>query len=228
MSNIKNGAVGWGDPSFGGGKSKNDFLRLNPGSNVIRLLTLPHQYHQHRYEPTGGKKYGYRINCSRSETEEKCPLCDMGNKAKRRWFVGAIDRKTGIYKTLDIGYSIFQSIKKLAESTWGLPEKYDIDIVVDPNGGATGYYFVSPMPPVPLTAEDIRLKEENPSKNLEEKTSAPTPQSVQTRLDKIQEEINGAGGAGSSTSEAETSGSSDEDDGDNFFKNYDNKKVVNS
>jgi hypothetical protein len=226
MSNVKNGVVGWGEPSLGGGKSKNDFLRLNPGSNLIRLLTLPHQYHQHRYEPAGGKKYGYRINCSRSETEEKCPLCEMSpvNKAKRRWFVGVIDRKTGTYRTLDIGYSVFKSIQTLAKGPWGSPEGYDLDIVVDPNGGATNYYYVSPMPPMPLTADDIRLQEENPAKNLAAKVEAPSPSFVQDRLNKIQDEINAAGGATSTDGGDKSSASDDEEEGDSFFKNYDNKK----
>jgi hypothetical protein len=224
MSTVKNGAVGWGEPSLGGGKSKNDFLRLNPGSNLIRLLTLPHQYHQHRYEPDGGKKYGYRLNCSRSETETKCPLCDMSNKAKRRWFVGVIDRKTGTYKTLDIGYSVFKSIQTLAKGPWGSPEGYDLDIVVDPNGGATNYYYVSPMPPTPLTADDIRLQEENPAKNLAAKVEAPTPQSVQERLNKIQDELS-AGGASTGGGDGAASKDDEEEEGnDSFFKNYDNKK----
>ena len=230
MSNVKNGAVGWGEPSLGGGKSKNNFLRLNPGSNLIRLLTLPHQYHQHRFEPEGGKKYGYRINCSRSETEEKCPLCDMGNKAKRRWFVGVIDRKTGTYMTLDIGYSVFKSIQTLAKGPWGSPEGYDLDIVVDPNGGATNYYYVSPMPPTPLTADDIRLQEENPAKNLAAKVEAPSPSFVLDRLNKIQDEINAAGGAPSTDSGDKASAGDDEEEaeGDSFFKNYDKtKKAAN-
>lgn len=217
----KNGAVGWGEPTMGGGKGKDTFLRLNPGSNIIRLLTLPHQYHQHRYEPEGCKKYGYRINCSRSETEDSCPLCDMDNKAKRRWFVGVISRKDGTYKTLDIGYAVFTSIQKLAKSAWGSPEAYDVDIVVDPNGGATGYYFVSPMPPTPLSAEDIRLQEENPASLLAAKVEPPTLQWVKSRLDKIQEEIDANGGG----EKSDSSSSKDEDeDSDDFFKNYDGKK----
>lgn len=228
MSNVKNGAVGWGEPSLGGGKSKNNFLRLNPGSNLIRLLTLPHQYHQHRFEPEGGKKYGYRINCSRSETEDKCPLCDMGNKAKRRWFVGVIDRKTGTYMTLDIGYSVFKSIQTLAKGPWGSPEGYDLDIVVDPNGGATNYYYVSPMPPTPLTADDIRLQEENPAKNLAAKVEAPTPASVQDRLNKIHDELTAGGASTGGGSTSKDSDEEEEEGNDSFFKNYDKtKKAAN-
>lgn len=228
MSNVKNGQVGWTEVGLDGSKAKNDYLRLNPGSNLVRLISLPHQYHQHRYEPEGGKKYGYRINCSRSETEKSCPLCDMNNKAKRRWFLGVIDRKTGTYKTLDIGYSVFKSIQSLAKSQWGNPEKYDIDIIVDPQGGATGYYFVSPMPPTPLTAADISVQEQNPPSVLAEKVAAPSPERVQERLDKIQAEIDSSGNSGGGVASAASSSSGEDesnDDDDDFFKTYDKKKA---
>lgn len=227
MSNVKNGQVSWTETVFDATKRGKDmFLRLSPGSNIIRLLTPPHQYHQHRYEVEGGRKYGYRINCSRSETEDNCPLCEMDNKAKRRWFVGVVERKTGTYKVLDIGYSVFKSIQTLAKGQWGTPDKYDVDIVVDPNGGSTGYYYVSPMPPTPLTADDIRLQEENPVSFLEERSASPSPKEVQSFMDKIHEEIEASGKGGGSSKE--NSSDKDDDDDDDFFKNYDKKKAANS
>lgn len=225
---VKNGAVSWTDSS-GNKKGKDEYLRLNPGNNLLRLMTEPHQYHQHRYEPEGGKKYGYRINCSRSETVDDCPLCELGNKAKRRWFVGVIDRKTGTYKTLDIGYAVFKSIQTLAQSAWGAPNKYDVDIIVDPQGGATGYYYVSPMPPVPLSAEDMRLQEENPIKNLEMKVVPPSPKVVKEKLDKIQEELgtsSSSSSAGNSGPTSDKDGETDEEEGENFFKNYAKKSAA--
>jgi hypothetical protein len=227
MSANKNGAVSWTETVFDNSKKgKDTFLRLNPGSNRIRLLTLPHLYHQHRYEPAGGKKYGYRINCSRTEAEKSYPLCEQQNKAKRRWFVGVIDRATGTYKTLDIGYAVFKSIQTLAKSAWGTPDHYDVDIIVDPQGGPQGYYFVSPMPPTPLTAADLALQEQNPSSELESKVEAPSPQRVQERLNKIQEEID-SGGQGGVKSEGVASAAASEDDAeeDDFFKTYDKKKA---
>lgn len=222
---IKNGAVGWTDVGGAGGKKgKDSWLRLSPGDNLIRLLTLPYQYHQHRYEPDGGKKYGYRLNCSRSEAEKSCPLCEMGNKAKCRWFVGVIDRKTGTYKTLDIGYSVVKSIQTLAKSQWGSPDRFDVNIVVDPQGGVTGYYYVSPMPPSPLSAADILLQEENSADDLEARTQPPSPQSITERLVKIQEEINAT--TGGSDSANSSSKNDDEDEEEDFFKNYDGKKKV--
>jgi hypothetical protein len=168
----------------------------------------------------GGRKYGYRINCSRTETTS-CPVCDKGDKAKRRWLVGVIDRKTNTYKVLDISYSVFKSIKTLAlQEDWGDPSRYDIDIVVDPNGGATGYYTVVPKPPTALSASDLEIRNQNGVEDLEKRTKAPPTGWVADRLEKIAEEVATTGGDSSS------SGVDDEDVpvadvGESFFKDYD-------
>jgi hypothetical protein len=216
MSN-KNGAISWTDSSETGKEQKNSkdlFLRLDKGSNVVRMLTVPHQYHQHKYIVDGGRKYGYRINCSRTETTS-CPVCDKGDRAKRRWLVGVIDRKTNSYKVLDISYSVFKSIKTLAvQDDWGDPSKYDIDIVVDPDGGATGYYTVVPKPPKPLSAGDLVIRQENDVADLERRSKAPETSWVVEKLAKIAEEISSNGSASSAEDD-------EEDSSETFFKNYD-------
>jgi hypothetical protein len=221
---LKNGQVSWGDSSFDSSKKQNrkdEFLRLAPGSNVVRLLTLPHQYHQHRYLPEGGKKYGYRINCSGDK--EACPLCKSGDKAKRRWFLGVVDRKTSTYKILDIGFSVFKSIQTLAkDDDWGDPSRYDLDIVVDPNGGATSYYTVVAKPPKPLSSTDLSLREEHPSTELEERVVPPTVEKIQGRLSKIAEEISAAGGTPHHTESTSTDDNESSDEEDEFqFKDAD-------
>lgn len=224
MVNYKSGEVSWTDTVFDASKKSNGkdtFLRLAPGSNIVRLLTLPHQYHQHKYLPDGGKKYGYRINCSGAGGS--CPLCDKGEKAKRRWFLGVIDRKSNAYKTLDIGFAVFKSIQTLAkDDDWGDPSRYDIDIVVDPNGGATGYYTVVAKPPKPLSASDLVLKEDNNPEDLVKLAAPPTLERVKEKLQKIAEEIS-AGGNSHSTS-SDTNSETDDEDDSNYFKNYDSKK----
>lgn len=226
MANIKNGEVSWTDTVFDSSKktnSKDTFLRLNPGSNVIRLLTLPHQYHQHKYLPQGGKKFGYRVNCSAANGG--CALCEKGDKAKRRWFLGVVDRKTNMYKILDIGFSVFKSIQTYAkDEAWGDPSKYDFDIVVDPNGGATGYYTVVAKPPKALTASDIVLREENDPEELARRVTPPTPEKTQERLAMIAEEISAMGGGSSHDSMESKSSSSDDEEDDNYFKKYDGEK----
>lgn len=231
----KNGAVNWTDNNGGENKGKSNkdmWLRLGQGSNVVRLLTVPHQYHQHKYMVDGGKKYGYRINCSRTDTQT-CPVCDTGDKPKRRWLVGVIDRKTGTYKVLDIGFGVFKSIQTLArQDDWGTPDKYDVDIVVDPNGGPSGYYAVVPKPPKPLSVTDLQIQEQNGVEDLERRTAAPETAKVVERLANIQKEIHGEGGGVSngssnpqsaSTAPVPATGSStdESDDEDAFFKDYD-------
>ena len=230
MNNQKTGEVSWTETMFDPSSKKSGkdtFLRLVPGSNVIRLLTLPYQYYQHKHIVDGGKKYGYRVNCS--VTHGSCSLCEQGNKAKRRWFLGVIDRKTNAYKILDIGYSVFKSISTFAkDGDWGDPSQYDFDIVVDPNGGATGYYTVCPKPKKPLSAADLIIREENDPEELSRRTSPPTPDKVREKLAAIANEI------ASGVAEADTTSESpqgDDDDGESpssFFKDYDQVKTGNS
>src|ERR1700727_55503 len=131
----KFGEQGWDDVKVSNGdKEKVEFMRLKEGSNLVRILTLPFQYYQHRYEPKGGKQYGYRVNCS-SPTEKNCPLCEQGNKAVRKWFLGVIDRSTNQFKILDIGFTIFKGLQLLArDEDWG-PDlsAMDCDIINNPS-----------------------------------------------------------------------------------------------
>ena len=221
----KTGEVSWTDTIVGGNKGKNSgkdtFLRLNPGSNIVRLLTLPHQYHQHKYIVPGGKKYGYRFNCSAANGS--CPICEKGDRAKRRWFVGVIERKTNTYKILDIGPSIFRAIQAYAkDNDWGDPSRYDLDIVVDPNADAVGYYTVVCKPLKPLSASDLVLQQENPVDELIRRTTPPSPEKVQERLDNVLKEI--AGGNGSSEeSDEDTSEDANASGDDDYFKDFDAK-----
>lgn len=214
MSN-KHGEISWNDPSMGGSGEnkggKDEFLRLAPGSNIVRILTLPHLYYQHRYVVDGGKKYGYRINCSGSNGS--CDVCTKGDKPKRRWLLGVIDRKTNSYKILDIGYSIFKELKDYnASEAWGDPSKYDIDIKVDPQGGATGYYHCIPSPPKPLSATDLVLKDEHGSEALVRRSTPPQPDFVSEKFAGILKEIEGSSSMASTGTD---------DNSDFSFKNYD-------
>ena len=70
MAINKNGEMNWSDtvlfdPNKASTK-KDEWMRLKNGSNIVRILTLPHQYYQHTFLPEGGKKYGYRVNCSKT------------------------------------------------------------------------------------------------------------------------------------------------------------------
>ncbi len=185
------GEISWNDDEFGGDKkgtnAKDLFLRLDEGSNEMRLITQPFQYLVHKYkkEPNNPKDFGQKVYCS--SIHGSCPLCSAGDKAKTRWLLGVISRKTGTYKVLDVSYAVFSQIRKLARNTqrWGDPTKYDIDIVVDKNGGPTGYYSVQPISKEPLSAADQQIKDNADLDDLKRRVTPPTPDLVQKRIDKI-------------------------------------------
>ena len=181
------GEITWDTDVFGGEKknSKDLFLRLDEGSNEMRLVTSPFQYLVHRYKKEGDQGYGQKI--SFSAANGSCPLCALGDKPKTRWLIGVISRKSGTYKIIDISFAVFSQIRKYARNTqrWGDPTKYDIDIVVDKNGGATGYYAVQPIPKEPLSAADQQIKDSVDFDDLKRRITPPTAEVVQQRIDRI-------------------------------------------
>lgn len=203
MTTQKYGEVGWGDVTNEGpvrGDSKDTFLRLEKGSNIVRIITSPFQYTVHRYKKEGDPGFGQKVMCS--AVHGSCPLCALGDKAKRRWLVGVIDRKTKAYKILDMGISVFKSVQQYTrDDDWGDPLRYDLDIKVDPNGGASNYYQVTPKMPKPLSADDIQIRDMVDLEELRRRVVPPEAVKVQERLDRI---FNGtpARGAGFSAAPA--------------------------
>jgi len=187
------GEISWNDDVFVGsdnGKKNNNkdlFLRLEEGSNEMRLVTQPYQYLVHKFkkDPNNPRDFGQKVGCS--SIHGSCPLCADGEKAKPRWLIGVISRKSGTYKILDISFAVFSQIRKLARNTqrWGDPTKYDIDIVVDKNGGATGYYSVQPISKEPLSAADQKIKDDADLEDLKRRVTPLTPDQVQKRIDRI-------------------------------------------
>ncbi len=183
------GEVSWNDDVFPGDNkkqtnSKDLFLRLDEGVNEVRILTQPHQYLVHKYKKNGDTGFGQKVQCS--AVHGSCPLCAMGDKAKPRWLLGVISRKTGTYKILDISFAVFSQIRKLNKNPkFGDPTKYDVNIEVDKNGGATGYYSVQAYNKEALSAADQVIKDNIDFDDLKRRITPPTPDRVQARMDKI-------------------------------------------
>lgn len=201
-------------------KNENLFMRLDSGNNVIRLVTKPHEYLVHRYK-VDEKDPGFGERVLSSLFHGSDPLVDMGFKPKRRWLIGIIDRKTQSYKILDISVSVFKSIQELVrDEDWGDPTQYDIDVKVDKDGGATGYYTVIPKSKKPLSKEDLDLKEKADLDDLKRRCTPPTVEQVQERIDAIKAKRNGSNGSNGTngaTKPAATaahSSSSDDDEED--------------
>lgn len=184
------GEVNWSDEVYTGGNKKDSnkdlWLKLDEGDNELRLLTQPFQFLIHKYkkDPNDKKDFGQKVYCS--AIHGSCPLCALGDKAKPRWLLGVISRKTNTYKILDISFAVFSQIRKLAKNAKiGDPTKYDVNIVVDKQGGPTGYYSVQPLQKEPLSAEDQRIKDNVDMDELKRKVTPPTADMVQKRIDKI-------------------------------------------
>lgn len=186
------GEVNWSDDVFPGGDKKNsnkkdEFLRLEEGSNEMRLVTQPFQMlvHKIKKEPNNPKDFGQKVYCS--AIHGSCPCCDLGDKAKPRWLIGVISRKSGTFKILDISFAVFSQIRKYAKNTqrWGDPTKYDIDVVVDKNGGATGYYSVQAISKEPLSASDQVIKDSVDLDDLKRRVTPPTTEQAKKRLEKV-------------------------------------------
>lgn len=169
---------------------KDSWLKLQEGSNVVRLITKPHQYIVHKgVKKKGDKGYGQKVNCANPDGKGSCAVCDLGYQAGQRWFLGVIDRKTGQYNILDTSYQVYSQIRKLARKAevWGDPTKYDIDIVVDKAGGPTGYYSVQPVPHKPLSAADLETVAKANVADLVRRTTPPTPEFVAKKVETLLE-----------------------------------------
>ncbi len=165
-------------------KTKELYLKLEDGPNVVRIITAPYEYNVHNYKEDGDTGYGDKIMCS--SFHGSCPLCDMGDKPKHRWLAGIISRKAQAYKILDLSITVVKAIQELSrDDDYGDPKKYDIDIKVNKQGGATGYYTVIPKPAKPLSANDVEIIQSVDTDELLRKVTPPSPEKVQERLNAV-------------------------------------------
>lgn len=193
----KFGLTSWDENVNTGGnrpQKRDDYMRLQSGSNKIRLVTKPFQYWVHKWKEEGMQGFGEKVYCSKFHGS--CPCCeaemDPPNRPKRRWFAGIIDRKTGTYKILDMGVAIYQKVQGYSrDEDWGDPSQYDVDVVVDKQGGATGYYNVIAKPKKPLSDEDVAIKQNVDLESLKRKCLPPSVESVEKRLAGIRAKLGG-------------------------------------
>lgn len=173
MTTMVVGEMNWEDADLGG----NDFMRLEEGSNVVRIFTKPNQFYVIWCQDATGKQRKFR------SAVENCPLVQRGEKPQARWFVGAINRKNGRPSILEIGPQIYKQILGLRKkSAWGDPRAYDIDIERQPKGSQP-LYVVSPEPKSQLTNDEKgAIKEFLSRVDLVKMTEPPTPEEVREQL----------------------------------------------
>lgn len=225
MANQKNGEVSWSDGGSSGERTKGKdlYLKLGSGSNIVRLLTAPYQYYQHKFKfPNEKTGYGHRINCSGAHGS--CAVCAQGDKPKRRWLVGVLDRKSNAYKVLDISWAIFKNVQDYnRDIDWGDPTSYDIDIVVNPNAPPANYYSTVPKPKKPLSANDMVIKDQADVQFLIDRTTAPDPQKTEERYEALRGEFGGGPGNMVPQAEPKTQVQAPSSDDDSDFPDYDDK-----
>ena len=210
----KFGLVSWDEDVNTGAnqnRKRDEYMRLQGGSNRLRLVTKPFQYWVHKWKEEGMQGFGEKVYCSMFHGA--CLCCAADDKPKRRWFAGVIDRKTGTYKILDMGVAVYQKIQNYSrDEDWGDPGQYDIDVVVDKNGGATGYYNVIAKPKQPMSDEDVKLKQNVDLEELKRRCLPPTPEGVEKRLAGIRSKISGKVATDDTNSDDATSDDATSDD----------------
>lgn len=199
MSNNRFGMTSWDEVEIKQPqtqkRNRDLYMRLEDGSNRIRLVTKPFEYWVHRYKADEHDPgFGERIMSSYPLYGADPLMDEKGMKPKRRWLVGIIDRKTQSYKILDMSVSVFKSIQSLSrDEDWGDPSQYDIDIKVDKEGGATGYYQVSPKPKMPLSAADLELKSQADLEDLKRRCTPPTVEEMKKKIEAVHAKSKNAG-----------------------------------
>jgi hypothetical protein len=163
----------WGDADLG----NNDFMKLEEGTNRVRIFTKPYQFYTVWTTDASGKQRKIR------SAVENCPLVQRGERPQARWYVGVLNRKTGRPSILEIGPQIYKQVLGLRKKeAWGDPRTYDIDVERQPKGSQP-LYIVSPEPQVPLTNDEKGgIKEFLSRVDLVKMTEAPTPEEVREQL----------------------------------------------
>lgn len=208
MENNNNayGLVEWDQVQTYTGKArtavkKDYFLRLETGDNIVRLVTEPHQYWVHRYKTNESDPgYGQKVLSCKGNGEADPLEESRGMKPKRRFLVGVIDRKTGTYKVLDMSSDVMKKLKVIVnDEEYGHPSKYDIKIVVDPDGGPTNYYTVIARPLKPLSAGDLEIQKQADLEDLKRRCTPPSRERMLEIIARIDEKSGGVKPAATDT-----------------------------
>jgi len=138
-----------------------DFLRLESGSNQVRVVGKPSEIQVHWEKSVDGSTK--KVLCLGVD----CPLCKVGRTPTLRYQVQVIDRSDGNVKVLEGGKAIFNAIKAYAvDQDYGDPTMYDLKIKKEGVGRDTRYTVVASPKKTPLTDDENSLVEE--AKTLEE------------------------------------------------------------
>jgi hypothetical protein len=149
MSDITFGEIDWNSATTTE-KTKNIYMSLKEGDNIIRVLSNPVQYYVHWVETDAGKR---KITSPIESPELVTKLEDAGFRRQTRWILRVIDRNTDEPKLLEVGTQILNGIISIRNNPkWGDLRAYDISVNRG-KPGQTPLYRVNPEPKEALSAE---------------------------------------------------------------------------
>jgi len=149
MSDIVFGEVDWNAGDVGGPKS--DFMRLEEGESVVRVMGNPVQFYIHWVTTPDGSKR--KVNSPVDAPELVRRLEDSGFRRQARWLVKVLDRSDNEFRLLEVGSQIYNGIRALYNNQkWGKVTAYDVSINRGPKGSQP-LYGVTPNPKEALGAE---------------------------------------------------------------------------
>ncbi len=149
MSNMVFGEVDWN--SADSGTTKSNFMRLEEGENLVRVMGNPVQFYIHWVvTPDGSRR---KVNSPVDSPELVRRLEDSGFKRQARWLVKVLDRTDDEFRVLEVGPQIYNGIKSLYNnSRWGKVTQYDLSINKGPKG-TQPLYGVTPNPKEALSSD---------------------------------------------------------------------------
>ena len=165
--------MGWNDvkPTNNNtnGERKLNYLKLNQGTNQIRILDdEPVSTWQH-WIPQANYGKGISVVCPGKD----CPICKERKKTaeamktdksitqkynvSRQHMINVIDRATGEVAILQKGNTIFENLVVFLEEIGDLRE-YDVRIIRKGTGRQTTYTVIPVQPSTPLTEKEKNLE----------------------------------------------------------------------
>lgn len=164
----------WNEANVG----SNDFMNLTEGDNTIRIFTKPYQFYCAWVLDASG------TNRKVKSAIKNCPLVKGQFKLQPRWMLGAIDRKSGLPKILEISTQIYNNIKEYNnDEAWGDVTEYDLNIKRGAKNSQPLYRVIA-RPKKPLTTEEKELiKQFKERVDINKFTTPPSPEQVAEQLE---------------------------------------------
>lgn len=139
-----------------------DFVKLEKGNNILRIITAPAKYWFAKYDD-GKSPYGRRVRCAfPAVPRNECPTVMAGAKPKKRYYAGVIQRNASgddEVKIFDMSVVVYEKLQSFnSDPEYGTPDLFDINVRYNPESSTpTDFYSVIPRSKKPLSEADLAL-----------------------------------------------------------------------